>query len=248
MLAKLSLAVDVANNGEEALALIEKQTYDLVLMDCQMPVMDGYQATAAVRARQAGNAKRLPIIALTANAMEGDREQCIKAGMDDYLAKPYSRQQLEQVLSRWLQAEHAPMSAGAEPASVAAAEPETPVPVRAASINRKFLDQLCELDPSGGMGLARQILQVYLDSTGKLVSQAEQAIAAGDAEALRFAAHSLKSSSANVGAETLSGLFKQLEGLARESNLGDASALFDSAQREYELARNEIRALQAEAA
>jgi two-component system, sensor histidine kinase and response regulator len=243
MLAKFSLAVDVANNGEEALALIEKQTYDLVLMDCQMPVMDGYQATAAVRARQAGNAKRLPIIALTANAMEGDREQCIKAGMDDYLAKPYSRPQLEQVLSRWLQPENAPISAGAEPASMAAAEPEMPVPVRAASINMKFLDQLRELDPAGGMGLARQILQVYLDSTGKLVSQAEQAIAAGDAEALRFAAHSLKSSSANVGAETLSGLFKQLEGLAREANLGDASALFDGAQREYAQVRHEIGAL-----
>jgi HPt (histidine-containing phosphotransfer) domain-containing protein len=140
------------------------------------------------------------------------------------------------------------MSAGSEPASVAAAEPETPVPVRAASINMKFLDQLCELDPSGGMGLARQILQVYLDSTGKLVNQAEQAIAADDAEALRFAAHSLKSSSANVGAETLSGLFKQLEGFARDANLGDASALFDSAQREYAQVRHEISALLEETA
>jgi signal transduction histidine kinase/DNA-binding response OmpR family regulator/HPt (histidine-containing phosphotransfer) domain-containing protein len=248
MLAKLGLAVDVANNGEEALALIEKQAYDLVLMDCQMPVMDGYQATAAIRARQANNAKRLPIIALTANAMQGDREQCINAGMDDYLAKPYSRPQLEQVLSRWLQPENAPLPAGAEPASVAAAEPDLPAPVRDATINMKFIDQLRELDPVGGMGLARQILQVYLDSTGKLVSQAEQAIAADDAEALRFAAHSLKSSSANVGAETLSGLFKQLEGLAREANLGDASALFDSAQCEYAQVRHEISALLEETA
>jgi len=150
------------------------------------------------------------------------------------------------VLSRWLQTEKAPASAGVGAAAVAAAKPEAPAPERAASINLQFLDQLRELDPSGGMGLAWQVLQVYLDSTGKLVSQAEQAIAAGNAEDLRFAAHSLKSSSANVGAETLSGLFKQLEGCAREGNLGDASALFDSARREYELARHEISALLAE--
>jgi signal transduction histidine kinase/CheY-like chemotaxis protein/HPt (histidine-containing phosphotransfer) domain-containing protein len=247
MLARLGLTVDIANNGEEALALSEQQAYGVVLMDCQMPVMDGYQATAAIRMREVGNAKRLPIVALTANAMQGDREQCINAGMDDYLAKPYSRPQLEQVLSRWLQPENAPLPAGAEPASVAAAEPETPVPVRAGSINMKFLDQLRELDPSGGMGLARQILQVYLDSTGKLVSQAEQAIAAGDAEALRFAAHSLKSSSANVGAETVSALFKQLEAFGREAKLEQASRFFDQARHEYDQAVNEIRALLAEA-
>ncbi len=246
MLANLGMAVDVANNGEEALALIEKQTYDIVLMDCHMPVMDGYQATAVVRAWQADSPKRLPIIALTANAMEGDREQCIKAGMDDYLAKPYSRLQLQQVLSRWLRTENAPAPAnpGPDPAPVANLD----TPARAASVNQKFLEQLRDLDPSGGMGLARQIMQVYLDSTGQLVDQAEQAIVADDAETLRFAAHSLKSSSANVGAETLSGLFMQLEGLAKEGRMSDARVLVDSVRREYELARHEINALLEEAA
>jgi len=249
MLASMGLAVGIANNGEEALALIEQQTYDIVLMDCQMPVMDGYQATATIRERQAGATKRLPIVALTANAMEGDRGQCLAAGMDDYLAKPYTRTQLQQVLGRWLQPDGLQPNTAEVAARSEVSVVTTPAAAaRVASINMKFLNQLLELDPSGGMGLARQIQQIYLDSTGKLVSQIEQAIATGDAEALRFAAHSLKSSSANVGAETLSGLFKQLEGVGRAGKLDNASTLFDAARREYDQAVNEIRALLAEGA
>ncbi len=243
MLAKLGLVVDIANNGEEALALIEQQIYDVVLMDCQMPVMDGYQATAAVRAREVNSAERLPIVALTANAMEGDRELCLAAGMDDYLTKPYSRLQLLQVLGRLIPSGEAQAISDAVPVRAAAVEQDTPGLARVASLNLQFLEQLRELDPSGGMDLARQILQVYLDSTGDLVRQAEQAIAAGDADSLRFAAHTLKSSSLNVGAETLSDLFKQLEGLGRVANLDGAGALIDLARQEYTQVLKEIRAL-----
>ncbi|MBL8373491.1 response regulator [Accumulibacter sp.] len=103
MLASLGLAVEVANNGQEALLLATTQTFDIILMDCQMPVLDGYQATAILRQREAQDGRgRLPVIALTANAMDGDRDRCLAAGMDDYLAKPYTRIQLEQVLGRWL--------------------------------------------------------------------------------------------------------------------------------------------------
>ena len=103
MLASLGLAVEIANNGQEALLLATAQAFDIVLMDCQMPILDGYQATALLRQREAQDGRgRLPVIALTANAMDGDRDQCLAAGMDDYLAKPYTRIQLEQVLDRWL--------------------------------------------------------------------------------------------------------------------------------------------------
>jgi two-component system sensor histidine kinase/response regulator len=103
MIASLGLAVEVASNGQEALLLATTQAFDIVLMDCQMPVLDGYQATAILRQRAAQDGRgHLPVIALTANAMDGDRDQCLAAGMDDYLAKPYTRVQLEQVLSRWL--------------------------------------------------------------------------------------------------------------------------------------------------
>jgi len=248
MLARLGLTVDIANNGEEALALSEQLAYDVVLMDCQMPVMDGYQATAAIRMREVGNTKRLTIIALTANAMQGDRDRCLAAGMDDYLAKPYSMLELEQMLSRWLKPEGSQAEAGEVTTPVEGSVASPAEVKRAGSINMKFLDQLRELDPAGGMGLARQILQVYLDSTGKLVNQAEQAIVAGDAEALRIAAHTLKSSSANVGAETVSALFKQLEVLGREAKLEQASRLFDQARLEYDQAVNEIRTLLEETA
>lgn len=239
MLVKLGLTVDIATNGEEVLALIEKRSYDVILMDCQMPVMDGYQATVAIRERQTGNAKRLPIVALTANTMESDRDQCLAAGMDDYLAKPYSKKQLRQVLGHWLQLETVNLIVPSE-----VTVRDTPAAAnRAAAINLKFMDQLREMDLSGGLGLARQIMQVYLDSTGNMVDQVEQAITTGDSESLRRAAHSLKSSSANVGAETLSSLFKQLEGLGREGKLDEASAVFGVTRQEYDQAVNEIHAL-----
>jgi len=243
---------------------------DVILMDCQMPDIDGYEATRRIRAWEArresrGHApRRIPIIALTANAMRGSREVCLAAGMDDFISKPFNRPALQAILKHWMGAirSHEPAESDAcqvldrrllpegdqantdtGPAPAPAVKPETPVPARTARINMKLLDQLRELDPSGRNGLVQRILQVYLDSTGKLVSQAEQAIAAGDAETLRFAAHSLKSSSANVGAETLSGLFKQLEVMGKGSKFELANTLFDTARREYEQVGNEIRAL-----
>lgn len=96
---------DVVGNGREALAAVAGAVYDLILMDCQMPEMDGYDATRAIREREAacdGEIRRIPIVALTAHAMEGDREICLEAGMDDYLSKPYKPDQLSVVLARWL--------------------------------------------------------------------------------------------------------------------------------------------------
>jgi signal transduction histidine kinase/CheY-like chemotaxis protein len=109
LLTSLGLRVDVANDGAQALAMREAHRYDIILMDCQMPVMDGFQATTAIRQRE-GVSGRVPIVALTANAMEGDRNKCLAAGMDDYLSKPYSRAQLAEVLARWLPAEARPVA------------------------------------------------------------------------------------------------------------------------------------------
>ncbi|MGE3913765.1 MAG: PAS domain S-box protein, partial [Chloroflexota bacterium] len=102
MIERLGLAVDVASNGREALTAVGQRQYDLVLMDCQMPELDGYAATAAIRATETPASRRLPIVAMTAAAMQGDRERCMAAGMDDYLSKPISRGSLEAALSRWL--------------------------------------------------------------------------------------------------------------------------------------------------
>ena len=102
MLAAMGLTVDLAENGEKALAALAEKRYDLVLMDCQMPVLDGYEATRAFRSQEPQGEKRLPIIAMTAHAMEGDRQKCLEAGMDDYLAKPVKKELLRKVLGQWL--------------------------------------------------------------------------------------------------------------------------------------------------
>ncbi|MBL8486345.1 MAG: response regulator [Rhodocyclaceae bacterium] len=219
MLGQLGLAVELANHGEEALALASREEFDLVLMDCHMPVMDGFAATASLRRLEAGRGGHLPVVALTANAMEGDRDRCLAAGMDDYLAKPYTMAQLEQVLRRWLKS---PEAAGPPPEPAAAQEPLDP----------KVLDQLNELDPSGA--LAREIMQVYLASSAPLMAEVGQSVESGDGDALRRTAHSLKSSSANVGGGALSALFRELERLGRESRPGEAGPVLAEARREYE--------------
>ena len=230
MLAKLGVLVEIACDGEQAVALVESFDFDLVLMDCQMPVMDGYAATALIRQHQAHSQRRLPIIALTANAMMSDRDKCLAAGMDDHLAKPYTLLQLQAKLAQWL-------------------IPATPVVAVTQSleaggaINLAFLEPLRELDPSGGMGFARQILQIFLETTGDTLGQIDQAVAAGDAEGLRRAAHTLKSSSAYVGAEKLSRLFQQLEALGRDGKPEAANALLVEMRQAYQLAAREIRRL-----
>jgi len=106
MLDSLGYRVTMTNNGSEALAAAAQNRFDLVLMDCQMPVMDGYAATRTIREQEALAAQashRLPIVALTADALKGDRERCLAGGFDDYLSKPYTRQQLRDVIQRWLQ-------------------------------------------------------------------------------------------------------------------------------------------------
>jgi CheY-like chemotaxis protein len=105
MLGRIGCAVETAATGREAVERFAPGRYDLVLMDCQMPDMDGFEATAAIRALEAGGASHTPIVALTANAIEGDRDQCLAAGMDDYLAKPFRLSELRRIVTRWSGAE-----------------------------------------------------------------------------------------------------------------------------------------------
>jgi len=240
MLAKLGLAVQFAANGEEAVRLAQAEAFDLILMDCHMPVMDGYEASAAIRAGV--RAHRVPIIALTANVMEGNRERCLAAGMDDFLGKPYSLGQLHAVLRRWMGAVADTAPADDNPPAAAAAQAAD----EEAAIDRGFLEQFRELDPAGGLALAERIVGVYLDSCGKTFAQIEEAAAAGDGEGLRRAAHSLKSSSGNVGAKPLYALLRELEGLGRDGDIEAARARLDDLRRAFARACAELRALRAE--
>jgi two-component system, sensor histidine kinase and response regulator len=220
--------------------VLESEEFDLVLMDCQMPVMDGYRATAAIREREVGQSRHLPVVALTANAMEGDRGHCIDAGMDDYLAKPYSLEQLQTTLSRWLALD------GGSTGQALDEESGTDIPgprVPETVIDTKVLDQLRELDPDGDMDLVRQVIVAFMDSAEDAVAQTKAAILMNNAENLRVAAHSLKSSSANVGAQELSAIFRELEHCGREGRMADAGPLLEVMQGEYGRSRKVLQEL-----
>jgi signal transduction histidine kinase/CheY-like chemotaxis protein/HPt (histidine-containing phosphotransfer) domain-containing protein len=235
LLKVLGLECDTAINGELALQAMARASYDLVLMDCQMPVIDGYTATRRWRQHETAlGAARLPIIAMTANAMAGDRQKCLDAGMDDYLAKPVTRAQLDACLARWLpplaeaHAEATPAAAGSTDALdalagagavadayVAAGASATPAPPEPPALNDETLD---ELEAMIGAGVV-QIIAAFLDNTPRLIVRLKNAAEVPDLPLLRDLAHSLKSSSANLGADALSEAAKRIELGARQQTL-----------------------------
>lgn len=236
MLKKSGLQVEIANNGQQAVELASTGQFDIILMDCQMPVMDGYQATRLIRQQQNQN-DCLPIIALTANALEGDRTRCLQAGMDDYLTKPYSLIQLQQILARWLpEKDPVPDS----PTGTVSPCDAAPAVNAVTSLNMKQLDQVRDLDPSGGDALLHKILQTFLDTASESVCQIEQAVTQGDMESLRRTAHTLKSSCANVGADALSELFRKMEKTGRAGESAIARSLLDDMQCLYQQTVTEI--------
>ncbi|WP_261998089.1 ATP-binding protein [Stenotrophomonas sp. Ste96] len=220
LLQVLGCEVETATQGEQALAALHARPFDVVLMDCQMPVLDGYDTTRRWRAHEAprGTA-RLPIVAMTANAMAGDRERCLQAGMDDYLSKPINRETLQAVLARWgsamaddpaVQPPSLPQHAPAPPAASPTRD-ESPAPV----LDQEVLDELLEVI---GADTAR-IIGVFLDDTPPLIRQLQDASVAADLDQLRALAHSLKSASANVGAMALSAAAWRIEHDARAGTL-----------------------------
>jgi len=217
MLQHLGCRATVARHGREALVMIESGGFDAVLMDCQMPEMDGYEATAAIRVHenQQGADRRLPIIALTAGAVEGDREKCLAAGMDDYLSKPFSLEQLERVLRRWL-----PAVPDVEPGDT---EPH---------IDPKVIESMLVLG-GGGRELLAKMIDLFLQDAPQRMAAIHDAIARGDARAVRKAAHAFKSSSANLGAAALAEMCKRLERECRDGAAGESEPLLAAIEDEY---------------
>jgi signal transduction histidine kinase/CheY-like chemotaxis protein/HPt (histidine-containing phosphotransfer) domain-containing protein len=257
----IGLSFVVAENGKEALDHIQQQAFDAVLMDCQMPVMDGYTATRIQRQSETPGGKRIPIIAMTANAMAGDREKCLNAGMDDYMSKPLNRALLEQTLRRWLPADAKTQTvvASSKPAAVlaaptaAAAKPAPaapPKPAGLAATPDSVLDTDVVRDLLDVMGDEfTDLVQVYLEDTPKALAALEQAAARGDNEGLIAPSHSLKSTSANLGALGLSELAKRLEHGARSGSLGnEAPIIVAEIKRNFERVTVELNSLLAKSA
>ena len=255
MLRHAGCQATLATNGRIAVELCLDHPFELVLMDCQMPELDGFDATREIRAREAAQGRgRVAIVALTANAMQGDRERCLAAGMDDYLAKPFTRGELEAALRPWIP--HARQRRGADepvPAGLGAGAPtavQPAVPSAGASLQKVADAPPAVFDPAAlqssvpagarnGSQLAQKLIRLFVGESAKLLAEIERARVAGDTQTLLRGAHSLKSSSASVGAAALSRIAEELEACARA---GQTSSFVNYPARlrlEYERFRNE---------
>ncbi len=221
LLRSLGCTVDTAEDGMVALAAIARTQYDIVLMDCFMPHLDGFQATEDLREREArlGVERPLPVIAQTASAFDADRQRCRDAGMTDFISKPFRREELLEILRRHLpdrETGAGAQSRSAEPVD-RGADPD--------DLDPEALNSLAAMAAGRSDDALARVIATYLAHTPNLIAGLKQALAAADAEALVQAAHSMKSSSAQIGARRLSDLAREVEALGRSGRLGDVESL-----------------------
>ncbi len=236
LLEHLGCEVTLAANGQQGLDAMEEDDYDVVLMDCMMPVLDGFEATAELRRRERANParRRTHVVALTASAMRGDRERCLAAGMDDYLAKPYSGEELAAALRRRLNPSREPEPT---PQSAAAIAPA----VREDCLDESIIASLRSMP--GVPPLLERVAGVYLECTPPQVEQARASLRTGDVETLTRAIHTLKSSSANVGAMRLSRLCAEYEAHLRAGRPEDGADRFSPIEAEFAMVQTALRRL-----
>ena len=243
MLESLGLQAQVARNGLEALEAVRGKTFEAVLMDCQMPVMDGFAATSAIRREEqdAGRPRTLPVIAITANALQGDREACLAAGMDDYLSKPFTQAELAGVIGRWIAL---PLAASVHhDQAVPTLPPEAREVIQRDVINAKALENIRTLSRQGGDALVQKVIAAYVGDTPQHLRTLRTAVGLDDADTVRRVAHSLKSASANVGAETLARLCKDLEHMGRAASVTGAATLLTDMEEEFQAVRQSLNAM-----
>jgi signal transduction histidine kinase/CheY-like chemotaxis protein/CHASE1-domain containing sensor protein/HPt (histidine-containing phosphotransfer) domain-containing protein len=217
MLEKLGCRVDVAANGREAVDALAAAPYDAVLMDCQMPDMDGYEATGEIRRREAAGGAHVPIIAMTAHAMQGDREKCLAAGMDDYVTKPVAQAPLEQALHRWLGASHEPPPAALDGAA--------------------FTNFATAIDDAAALN---ELIEMFTSDTAERIAALQAAAAVPNAEVLRTVAHTIRGSSGGLGAASLAELCQRLETRASVLSAPEAVELVAKIEGEFARVREEL--------
>ena len=226
MLAPLGAVTLMATNGLEALDVLARESVDIVLMDCQMPELDGYHATERRRDIEKREGRsRVPVIALTANALVGDRERCLAAGMDDYLPKPFTRRELFTLLLKWVDG-GANAAARGKDGTKSIAAVTTVINSRAGhpALDRAVLESLHSLSSDGGKALVAKLAQIFRDDALLRREQLRRAFDESNAELLRSAAHAFKSSSANMGARTLAELCRQIETQTLGGDIPDSCA------------------------
>ncbi len=202
MLRRFGCRTDVAGDGVEALERLAEAAYDLVLLDCQMPRMDGFTTVRALRERESAVGQHLPVIAMTAHAMQGDRERCLAAGMDDYLTKPVDREALAGILARWIPGRYLLTRRVSEPVVLPATEP---------SLDYDVVAGLQELEASGESGLFAEVVSLFAGQGQLMMEKLHAAVAAGDEAGWRQALHGFVGTAGSVGALRLSERCRELE-------------------------------------
>jgi signal transduction histidine kinase/ligand-binding sensor domain-containing protein/CheY-like chemotaxis protein len=235
MLTSLGLEVETAHHGQQALDILQSRAFDAILMDCEMPVMDGFSATRALRAREAGGA-RIPIVALTADVTSAGRTACLAAGMDDHLAKPFRREALHGILARWMGRTKA-----AYAADPALAQTSEHAAANAPLLDGATLDALRALPRSGPKNMLTHIGELYLLDSRGLLATIEQSLDAGNAADLARAAHAWRSYNGNVGASGLAQLCRELEDAARSGNFAAARTTYVEIQELHHRVRDELQ-------
>ncbi|MBI1747394.1 MAG: response regulator [Acidobacteria bacterium] len=234
MLEKLGYRADLAGNGLAAVEACVRTRYSAVLMDCQMPEMDGYEATAEIRRRE-GDARRTPIIAMTANAMQGDRDMCLAIGMDDYIAKPVKFEELEAVLDRWVLLSTA--TTGDEGRAARQTEEQD------VAVDTTVLAALRELQAEDEPDILTELIDLFMRDAPLRLTALKEATERRDAQALKLTAHSLKGSAGNLGARRMAKISAELEALSQTTDLGRAEKLVAQLEVELGRVRRELEAI-----
>jgi two-component system, sensor histidine kinase and response regulator len=235
MLNRLGCDADVVDNGRDAVAAATRGAYGVVLMDCRLPGLDGYRATAEIRRREAAG-RHVPIVAMTASASQEDRERCLAAGMDDHVAKPVLVGDLDAVLARWLPEDRP----GDQPEARAAGAAEPPADV----LDRDRIAALMELDQDGqGSRLLTRLAAAFLTGAPADLAGLRAAVERGDAAAVGEVAHHLKGAAATLGSGTVVDLCQDLEALAGADALGAAGDLLGRLERELDRVRDALAAI-----
>ncbi|MGR8997479.1 MAG: ATP-binding protein [Gammaproteobacteria bacterium] len=224
--------VYMANNGLEAVEALKKQDYDIVFMDCQMPVMDGYQASQEIRRLESetGTTKHIPIVALTAHALTGDKAKCLAAGMDEWVTKPFTRQEINEALQKWLPEQLIIAENLSKPVDGDSAFHSTSKPP---AIDTHFLQQNFNFDDTDDLAFIASLKQAFQHNADQSIVSLRESVGNNEADQIRKLAHGLKSISANVGGMQLSALCKTMEQAGQHNQLQGAEDLLTAIEIEY---------------
>ncbi len=227
MIRKLGHRPDIACNGKEAIDILKYIKYDMILMDCHMPEMDGFEATSEIRQREKEKKyDRALIVAMTANALQGDREKCIATGMNDYIAKPVRIDVLENIIEKWKQSGEGRKQIGKDRNN------DNLV------IDRRRLEEIRELSEDDDHDLFGEMIQTFIKDSHRKMNELKESIKSGDSKKLREIGHFLKGSCSNLGIITMANICSDIENLGKAGKIAGAVELFQMLEREFKKVRN----------